>query len=97
MSTIDTLRIASVFVACAIIIWRCEPAMNRMGRRAKTPYIMFGAFFLLAVAAAWQIVEILFGGLPSWPAGLVFSGAAGLLICERRLRVLCPPQRRMAP
>ena len=81
-----------VLIAAGVIIARAEPALNRMGRH--TPLMIRVAMHLLVVAAIGEIVVIVGGDVPSWSAALMTSGAASLLVCERRLRVLCPPPRR---
>lgn len=86
---------AIVLVAAFVIIVRAEPALNRMSR--CTPFMVRAAFHLLALGAAAEIVCIVVGDVPSWPTAIVTAGIAALLICERRLRVLCPPPRRKLP
>ena len=81
-----------VVMAALVIIVRAEPALNRMSR--GTPLMVRGAFHLLALGAAAEIVFIMSGDVPSWPTAIVTLGVAALLVCERRLRVLCPPLKR---
>lgn len=85
---------AIVILAGIVIIVRVEPALNRMSR--CTPFMVRVAFHLLALGAAAQIVCIVVGDVPSCPTAIVTAGIAALLICERRLRLLClPPKRRL--
>ena len=87
-----TLLQIIVVLAAVVIIVRTEPALNRMSR--CTPFMVRTAFHLLALGAAAEIVFIVTGDVPSWPAAIVTLGVAALLICERRLRLLCPPPKR---
>lgn len=84
-----------VLVAAVIIVWRAEPALNRMS--PCTPFLIRVSFLMLAVGAVAEIVFIFAGDVPSWPTAITSAGVAALLFCERRLRLLCPPQRRRTP
>jgi len=84
-----------VVLAAVIIIVRTEPALNQMSH--CTPFIVRVAFHLLAMGAAAEIVCVMVGDVPAWPTAIVTTGVATLLICERRLRVLCPPPRGKLP
>ena len=86
---------AILLLAAVIIIVRAEPALNRMS--GCTPFMVRAAFHLLTLGAAAEIVCILMGDIPSWPTAIVTAGVAALLICERRMRVLCPLPRRGLP
>lgn len=86
---------AIVLVAAVVIVWRAEPALNRMS--PCTPFMIRASFLLLTVGAASEIVFIFAGDVPSWPSAIMTIGAAALLFCERRLRILCPPPKRRAP
>lgn len=77
--------------ACAVILWRAEPALNRMSR--ATPILIRLAMWLLVVSACAQFVTLLMGQAPDVPAVLLQAGVAALLLCERRLRILVPRQR----
>lgn len=81
-----------VVMAALVIIVRAEPALNRMSR--YTPFVVRMAFHLLALGAVAEIVFVVSGEVPSWPTAIVTLGVAALLVCERRLRVLCPPLKR---
>lgn len=81
-----------VLVAAVIIVWRAEPALNRMS--PCTPFLIRVSFHLLTLGAVAEIVFILSGDVPSWPTAITTVGVAALLICERRLRLLCPSPRR---
>lgn len=84
-----------VMVAAIVIVIRAEPALNRMN--ACTPFMVRSAFHLLTLGSTAEIVSILLGEAPSWPTAIVFLGVASLLVCERRLRVLCPSLKRNSP
>lgn len=84
---IDSILQFVAVAACAVIIWRVEPAINRMSRR--TPLLVRGAFWSIMVAASGAVILIVLGGqVPDWPAALGAVGTALLLFCERRLRYL---------
>lgn len=83
-------------VASIGVLWRAEPALNRMS--CDTHIVLRLAVHLLCVGAVAQIGAIwLFSHVPSVPELMMTIGIALLLICERRLRVLVPPPRRRAP
>ncbi len=73
-------------ISCAVILWRAEPALNRMSR--CSPRLLRLAFVLLTVGAVAGIFYILIGVVPSWPTLLLAVGTALLLFCERRVRIL---------
>lgn len=85
--------------ACAIIIWRAEPALNRMSPATPLPVRM--AMWLLLVGAAAQLLAITLGATTPWPTVVLELGVASLLYCERRLHLLIPrsrpPQHRPSP
>ena len=81
-----------VLLAAGVIVVRAEPALNRMSR--CTPFMVRASFHLLTLGAVAEIVFILSGDVPTWPTAIMIIGVAALLICERRLRILCPPTRR---
>lgn len=84
---------AVTLLAAVIIITRAEPALNRMSR--STPIMLRLAIHLLAVGALSEIACIAIAGeVPSWSTAIITVGIAAMLVCERRLRVLCPPPRR---
>lgn len=85
------LKLACV-AACLLIVARCEPVLNRMGRH--TPLLAFAAFFLLAIGASIQVACIALGEQPSFAATVLCGGIAALLVCERRLRVFFKVQKR---
>jgi hypothetical protein len=82
----DTGMQALTLVACAIVIVRAEPAMNRMSRATLMTVRL--AFYQLAVAAGAEVVAILVGRVPSWRETLMACGIATLMLCERRIRLL---------
>lgn len=77
-----------VLMASAVVLVRSEPALNRMSR--ETTFLVRVAFHLLAVGSAAQIVFVVVGDTPSWPTAILLVGVAGLLACEKRLRILTP-------
>ncbi|WP_412479926.1 hypothetical protein [Azonexus sp. IMCC34839] len=81
-----------VVIAAIIIIYRTEPVLNRMSR--CTPFMVRAAFYLLSIGAACQIVSVVTGESTSISSAIMTGGVAALLVCERRLRVLCPAQRK---
>lgn len=83
-----------VLLGAGVIIVRAEPVLNRMSR--CTPFMVRAAFHLLALGAAAEIVFVITGDVPTWPAAIVTLGVAALLFCERRLRRLWPSTKRRA-
>lgn len=83
---------AIVLVAAVIIVWRAEPALNRMG--PCTPFLVRVSFHQLTLGGVAEIAFILGGEVPSGSTAIVITGAAAILVCERRLRILCPSPRR---
>lgn len=87
---IDT--IASLFVsllglvAASIILWRVEPALNRMTR--TTHWMIRYAMLLIAAGALALCVAIIAGTPPGFDTLLLAIGIALLMLCERRLRYL---------
>lgn len=74
-------------IACAaLILYRAEPAIARMGRGTQT--LIRYAMLLLAGGALAIILTILSGASIDLPTLLLLAGIALLLICERRLRYL---------
>jgi len=91
MSAPELLPSALSLVACIVILRRVEPALNRMS--CNTLLTVRLALFLLLVGASVQILDILLGNPPAWPAVVLAAGVAVLMLCERRLRVLIPRPR----
>lgn len=83
---------ALVVLAAVVIVVRAEPALNRMSR--CTPFMVRASFHLLTLGAVAEIVFIVYGDVPSWPSAITTVGVAFLLVCEKRLRILCPMPRR---
>ena len=81
-----------VLVAASVIVFRAEPALNLMS--PCTPFMIRASFHLLTLGAVAEIVFVLVGDVPSWPASIMTVGVALLVICEKRLRILCPMPRR---
>lgn len=88
------LQQAVVLIASVIIIARSEPAINRMS--GCTPMLVRLSFLALTIGAAAEIVSIVTGTPPGWPDTIIISGVAALLLCEKRMRILCPavPRRK---
>lgn len=83
------LSITLMVIACGVILWRVEPAINRM--RRSTPWLIKLAFLLLAAGALFGLAYLCTGRKPSIPELLLAGGVAALMLCERRMRVLLPP------
>lgn len=80
----------------ALILWRTEPALNRMGK-ASPPLMVRVSFILLATGAIAGILGILSGQVPDTPSLILTAGTAALTFCERRIRLLTGhhhPQRK---
>lgn len=76
--------------ACAVIVTRSDPALNRMNR--QTPLLLRTSMWLLLLGALGEIGAIVFyGHIPTAPVVLAFAGIATLMTCERRLRALTGP------
>lgn len=88
----DALPQVAGLVFSAIILVRAEPAIDRMSR--CTPPMVRAAFLLIAGGALAMLLLILGGMVPSFAAVMMAAGVAGLLLCERRMRVLLPHPRR---
>lgn len=68
--------------AAGVILYRAEPALNRMS--GHTHIMVRISMFLLVVASAAQLGSVvLFGHIPSASEALLFAGVASLLSCER--------------
>lgn len=87
-----TLLQIIVVIASVVVLVRAEPALNRMNR--GTPILVRLAFMLLTLGAVANILFVLAGRTPSWSTAIMLAGIAALLFCERRLRLLYPPQQR---
>ena len=81
-----------VLLAAGVIVVRAEPALNRMSR--CTPFMIRASFHLLTLGAVAEIVFVVSGDVPTWPTAITTVGVAFLLVCEKRLRILCPSPRR---
>lgn len=89
---LDLLAQALAVASCLVIVWRAEPAINRMSRCTPVPIRM--AFVLILTAASWALLAIVVAGeVPPWAAVIGAAGTASLLFCERRLRVLAKRQQ----
>ena len=69
--------------ACLVIIAVTEPAINRMS--CRSPLVLRIGFWLICVAAAGAVLDILLGNVPPWSAVIGAVGIAALLIGERRV------------
>lgn len=79
--------------ACAVIVTRSDPALNRMSR--QTPILLRISMWLLLLGALGESGAIVFyGHIPTTPVVLAFTGMATLMVCERRLRALTGPLAR---
>lgn len=72
--------------SAALILWRAEPAIARMG--CKTHWMIRYAMLLLAGGALGVIIIVLSGANVDFITLLILLGLALLLICDRRLRYL---------
>ena len=89
MNSDSILQILSV-VASSAILWRTEPLLNVM--TAQCRFLVRFAFWMMAVGALSVIGSVLaYGYEPSAPVVLSLSGAALLLVSERRLKNLARP------
>ena len=73
-------------VAVTLILWRVEPALNRM--TASTHWMIRYSMLLVAAGALVMLAMIVAGTPPSPDSLLLAIGLAMLLLCERRLRIL---------
>ena len=73
-------------VTVLLILWRVEPALNRM--TASTHWMIRYSMLLVAAGALIMLALILAGTPPSFDTLLLALGLAMLLLCERRLRFL---------
>lgn len=72
--------------AASVILWRAEPALNRMTR--TTHWMIRYAMLLIAAGALALCVAIIAGTPPGMDTLLLALGIAMLMLCERRLRYL---------
>jgi hypothetical protein len=90
---IDFILQFSTVAACALIVVRTEPALNRMHR--ATPLLVRLSFYQLAVAASAEALAVAsFCHVPSWREALLAGGVATLMLCERRIRLISHASRR---
>lgn len=73
-------------IAAGLIGWRAETALNLMGPACRLA--VRAAFWALLVGAAGMVYSILQGYAPSPSLALLLSGAALLLVKERRIKSL---------
>lgn len=74
-------------IVCTLIVWRTEPAINRMGNDSP-PMLVRIAFALLATGAVGGILVIFGGNVPELHTLILTAGTAALTFCERRIRLL---------
>ena len=72
--------------AVTLILWRVEPALNRM--TAATHWMIRYSMLLVAAGALIMLVMMMTGSPPGFDTLLLAVGVAMLLLCERRLRFL---------
>lgn len=89
--THDLLLQGVALLSAGVILWRAEPAINRMSR--CTPFMVRWSFILLVVGALALALHALSGRVPDAPTVLIAVGIAALLLCERRMRVLTPQRK----
>lgn len=92
MILFDYLAQLLTLMACALIFWRVEPALNRC-HVLHTSLLINVAFYLLTVGALVLGGSVLIGVVPSWSTTLLAGGIAMLLLCERRVRVFIRASR----
>lgn len=88
---VDLLKQALALLACVVIVWRAEPALNRCGR--DTTLSINVAIWLLHAVALLSAYDILTGDVPPWIVIAGGWGVAMMLLCERRIRILLRPVR----
>ncbi len=79
-------------LACAVIIWRAEPALARM--TPETHLAVRLAIWTTMVGAVARVWWIATGGVPDHITVLMLIAFALLISCERRLQVLARRNRR---
>lgn len=82
----DCLLSIITLLACAIILWRVEPAISHMS--GDTHWMIRYAMLLIAGGALGMSLILLTGWPPTLSTALLVSGIALLLLCERRVRFL---------
>lgn len=74
-------------VACSVVIWRVEPALNRMGPGTHDSVrVALWMALLGSIAHIWWI--LIENNAPDWLSISALTSFAGLVLCERRIRVL---------
>lgn len=82
MSPAELIQSAIAMIAAGIILWRVEPAINRMSRRTPAGVRLGGALAL--IAAVGLILHTLAGDPPGWPATVMAAALALSQLCDRR-------------
>lgn len=99
MTYLSLLAQAVGLLSALVIVLRAEPVLNRIvlrvpDDRCRVPpsalRLIAVAMLALTLAGVGLILYILGGYVPRIVDLLFAGGTAALLICERRLRILCP-------
>jgi hypothetical protein len=108
MAGLEFLAQALGLLSAVVVVVRAEPVLNRIvlhapDERHRVPIaalrLIAGAMAALTLGGVGLILYIVGGYIPGVVDLLFAGGAAALLVCERRLRILCPvaPRRRATP
>lgn len=89
---IDSLLKLTGIVIALLILWRAEPALNRMSD--ATHWMVRYALLMIAAGAMALLLYTLAGKTPDITSLFLAVGLALMLICERRLRYLLPTTQR---
>ena len=92
MTDPSTLINLAAGLCAALILWRTEPALARMG--CATHWMIRYAMLLLAGGALGILIAIASGSTVDFYTLLILAGIAMLLLCERRLRYLTNHRRK---
>lgn len=79
-------------LACAVILWRAEPALAHMTKAAHLAVRL--SMWLAVVGSVARIGWIWMGNVPDPITILMLIGMAALITCERRIRLLTGQRRR---
>lgn len=80
----DTLLKLTTLLACLIILWQVEPALNRMS--PCTHWSIRYAMLVLGAGAMYILLTLNAAAAPSIGMVLLMIGIAALLLAERRFR-----------
>lgn len=84
------LKLTGIVIAL-LILWRAEPALNRMSE--DTHWMIRYALLMIAAGAMTLLLYTIAGQTPDITALFLAAGLALLLICDRRLRFMLSPRR----